>query len=234
MPLESGGLIGGTLVKPTASGGVTTVRRTGTNWGTPAQPATNPLAALGNFIGAGGAAGVPLAGGMMNQQTIAQLGKLLGTTSLAKTVASLASKIGGTALGTTLGTAAVGLLGAGAAGYGIGQLIGGGEGDVMVNGVLLQGPGEKEPYPGMIAKEWTVNNAHFFLLIDGRIVVRSYKTGRVKVYRPQKHIVLSRNPKVKDLLRGAKRVDNLLLRFDRRVKKFRSRVKGTYFRRRRN
>lgn len=138
--------------------------------------------------------------------------------------------IGGLSLASLIGGGGGGGMVVSGGGGGNAVMLGGG--DFMINGVVFQGPGEKEPYPGMIAREWKVNNAHFFLLVDGRIAVRSYKTGRVRVYRPAKHIVLSKNPKVRDLIRGAKRVDNLLIKFDARVRKFRSRTRRQYKHRR--
>lgn len=88
-----------------------------------------------------------------------------------------------------------------------------------VNGIPLQGPGLPEPPPQMVAKEWSTGTAQFYLLIDGRIAVYSKKKKRWKVYRPQKHIVVPRNPRIGTLIRADIRTDRLMAKIGKRVRR---------------
>lgn len=112
-------------------------------------------------------------------------------------------------------------------GFGAGLLMdgGGGGGQTFVDNVPLGGPGLAEPPARMIAKEWGTPGARFYRLLDGRILVYSFKRRRWKAYRPQRPLVLYRNPRVRTLVKAAKRVDNLMLTFNRRLGKYRSRVR---------
>lgn len=130
------------------------------------------------------------------------------------------------------GLAAVGALtrgngaGGGAAGGGYyGALQGS---DFTFKGVLFQGPGVKEPHPAQIIKDWyiQVNNhkLHFFSLLGGRMACVDEETGKVSVWRPKKNIVLSSNPRIPQLLKAAKKIDNTFLALNRRMGKYRKRT----------
>lgn len=71
-------------------------------------------------------------------------------------------------------------------------------------------------YPGQgIAKSWSTGTAVFYMLTDGRITVQR-KNGTWKTYRPQKHIVISRNPRIsaiRKLDRAHKRVGRMVARY---------------------
>lgn len=55
---------------------------------------------------------------------------------------------------------------------------------------------------------WSTGTALFFQTPDGMIIAkRSDGTGRI--YRPRKHIVVSSNPRVKNLVRARNRIDQL-------------------------
>ncbi|GAI21466.1 unnamed protein product, partial [marine sediment metagenome] len=75
--------------------------------------------------------------------------------------------------------------------------------------IPLGGPFLAEPPAAMIAKEWNTGTAQFYQLIDGRIAVYSKKKKTWKAYRPAKHIVVSRNPRMGTLLRASSRIDKL-------------------------
>jgi len=60
-----------------------------------------------------------------------------------------------------------------------------------------------------IVKTWNTGTAQFARLADGRIAVQR-KDGTIKVYRPPKHIVIPRNPRVGTLIRADKRLDRLV------------------------
>ena len=72
----------------------------------------------------------------------------------------------------------------------------------------LPGVGGMLPPGTTIVKTWNTGTAQFARLADGRIAVQR-KDGSIKVYRPQKHIVIPRNPRVGTLLRAEKRLDRL-------------------------
>jgi len=69
--------------------------------------------------------------------------------------------------------------------------------------------GGQLPGRDTIVRTWTSNGTPFAKLLDGRIAVQR-RDGSIKVYRPQKMIVISRNPKIGSLLRGHKRTSQLL------------------------
>lgn len=107
-------------------------------------------------------------------------------------------------------TGAIAALGAGALGAWAGGLFGGG-GQAVIPGtnIPLGGPFLAEPPAAMIAKEWNTGTAQFYQLIDGRIAVYSKKKRTWKAYRPAKHIVVSRNPRMGTLLKASRRIDKL-------------------------
>jgi len=72
----------------------------------------------------------------------------------------------------------------------------------------LPGVGGLLPAKDTVVKVWTTGTANFARLVDGRIAVQR-KDGTIKVYRPQKHIVIPRNPRVGTLIRADKRLKRL-------------------------
>jgi len=79
------------------------------------------------------------------------------------------------------------------------------------------GGGGMVPFdPGGVAYSWNTGTAEFHRLADGRIAVQR-KNGTWKVYRPSKHIVVSRNPRVGTLIRADKRIDRLMRGLSRRM-----------------
>lgn len=80
--------------------------------------------------------------------------------------------------------------------------------------VPLVGPGALEPPAWMTVKHWKINcngkMVNFYKLINGQIAVRR-PDGSYKVYRPQKHIVVSRNPRTGTLIRADKRLSKLVM-----------------------
>jgi len=73
---------------------------------------------------------------------------------------------------------------------------------------LLPGVGGALPSKDTVVKVWTTGTANFARLLDGRIAVQR-KDGTIKTYRPQKHIVIPRNPRVGTLIRADKRLERL-------------------------
>lgn len=69
---------------------------------------------------------------------------------------------------------------------------------------------------GQIAKSWNTGTAQFYMLVDGRIAAQR-KNGTWKVYRPQKHIVVPRNPRIGTLISADKRIDSLMKGLTRRL-----------------
>ncbi|HIB67987.1 MAG TPA: hypothetical protein EYO33_23555 [Phycisphaerales bacterium] len=64
--------------------------------------------------------------------------------------------------------------------------------------------------PFEIVHTWWANNVPFARLADGRTVVRR-KNGSLKIFRtPRNLIVLSSNPRVKDLVRADRRIDSIV------------------------
>lgn len=59
-----------------------------------------------------------------------------------------------------------------------------------------------------IAAFWSTGTALFMQTPD-RMIIAMRKDGTVKLYRPRKHIVVSSNPRVKNLVRARDRIDNL-------------------------
>jgi len=73
----------------------------------------------------------------------------------------------------------------------------------------LPGLGGTLPPRDTVVKVWNTGTAQFARLADGRIAVQK-KDGTIKVYRPQKHIVIPRNPRVGTLIRADKRLKRLV------------------------
>ena len=69
---------------------------------------------------------------------------------------------------------------------------------------------------GAIAKSWHTGTARFYMLTDGRIAVQR-KNGTWKVYRPAKHIVVPRNPRIGTLIKADKRIDTMMKGLTRRL-----------------
>jgi len=112
----------------------------------------------------------------------------------------------------SMGGKALPWIAGGLAGMSLGDGNGGGGQSFAGSNVPLGGPGLAEPPSWMVAKEWSVNGAQFYKLIDGRIAVYSKKKGTWKVYRPAKHIVIPRDPKASQLLRADKKINALMSR----------------------
>lgn len=97
--------------------------------------------------------------------------------------------------------------------------------ETVVNGVPVGGPGVPEPPKWMIAKEWNVKvdskeygtfRMYYFRLTDGRCMSYHSPTMTWKIWRPKKHIVISKDPRVSNLRklgRLNKRVEKMLRRF---------------------
>jgi len=82
----------------------------------------------------------------------------------------------------------------------------------IIHKTLVAGP----PYPMFtsgnraygISAFWATGTAFFMQTPEGQILALK-KDGGVKIYRPRKHIVVSSNPRVKNLVRARDRIDNL-------------------------
>lgn len=88
----------------------------------------------------------------------------------------------------------------------------------------LPGVGGMLPPGTTIVKTWNTGTAQFARLADGRIAVQR-KDGTIKVYRPQKHIVIPRNPRVGTLIRADKRLNRLVVGLRKVVDRGRTRRK---------
>ncbi|GAI15734.1 unnamed protein product, partial [marine sediment metagenome] len=138
----------------------------------------------------------------------------------------------------------LGLLGGAAGGYLAGQTlpeaIGTGIGlstaapvVAAPEGLPLVGPGVAEPPTMMVKKTWVqhvfgrVNGSakemklHFYALVDGRIAMYHAYKKYWTVWRPKKNIVLSSNPRLKDL----RKLDRVYNRMQKMVRKFAPRPK---------
>jgi len=73
----------------------------------------------------------------------------------------------------------------------------------------LPAVGGQLPPGNVVVKTWNTGTAQFARLLDGRIAVQR-KDGTIKTYRPQKHIVIPRNPRVGTLIRADKRMKRLV------------------------
>jgi len=79
---------------------------------------------------------------------------------------------------------------------------------LVPRGGSLPAVGGQLPPGTTVVKVWNTGTAQFARLLDGRIAVQR-KDGTIKVYRPQKHIVIPRNPRVGTLIRADKRLERL-------------------------
>lgn len=97
--------------------------------------------------------------------------------------------------------------------------------EAWVNGVPTGGPGVPEPPKWMIAKAWNVKvdsneygtfRMYYFRLTDGRCMSYHSPTKTWKIWKPKKHIVISKDPRVSTLRklgRLNKRVEKMLRPF---------------------
>ena len=95
----------------------------------------------------------------------------------------------------------------------------------IVNGVPISGPGVPEPPQELIKKHWHVKfqsekygtfQMFYWQLIDGRCMSYHSPTKTWKIWKPKKHIVISRDPRVSNLRklgRLNKRVEKMLKPF---------------------
>jgi len=76
--------------------------------------------------------------------------------------------------------------------------------------IVLQGPGNPEPYPAYIAKEWAgIGGSRFYLLITGDTVVRRKNGTWRKIRRPAMlHMKIS-NPRMGDVVKADKVVNRV-------------------------
>lgn len=105
-----------------------------------------------------------------------------------------------------VGSAITGLAGAGLGVLGTSLLDDDDELADMAAGGMPRGD---SPPNEIVAYKWNTGTAVFYRLIDGRIAVRK-RNGVWRVYRPAKHIVLSRNPRVGQLLKADKQLTRMV------------------------
>lgn len=106
-------------------------------------------------------------------------------------------------------------------------------GMAAIDGVVLQGPGVKEPYPGMIAKSWTIRfdskqgdfKVQYWRLIDGRVLSHNQRTGIYHIWRPKKHLVLTSSPRIGQLVKAARLINRLTVKSDKKLKRVNKRLK---------
>jgi len=96
----------------------------------------------------------------------------------------------------------------------------------------LVGPGVAEPPNYMVKKRWEIKvysntyswmKLNYYALTDGRIAMYHNTHKYWKVWRPKKNVVISSNPRLKDL----KKLDRLYQRMQKTVKKFAPKVRVT-------
>lgn len=89
-----------------------------------------------------------------------------------------------------------------------------------VGGVPISGPGVPEPPRYMVARQWNIVThsdehgtfrVYFFKLIDGRIMCYNPAKNEWKIWRPKKHIVISRDPRM-STIRKLERTYNSVIR----------------------
>jgi len=142
----------------------------------------NPLALVGTGLSALGGLGGLL--GKLPSWAQALLG-VAGAAGAGTAVASL------TDIDVDFGTAGPGLF------------------DVGVPGPGITTSGIPGTYQSEVpVKKWYTGTATFYLMNTGRIAVQK-KNGVWKVYRPARHIVLSRNPRVGNLMKAERRFVSL-------------------------
>ena len=97
----------------------------------------------------------------------------------------------------------------------------------MANGMDLPlvGPGVAEPPTGSVKKRWETRvysntygyiKLNFYALTDGRIAMYHNYAKYWRVWRPRKNLVLSSNPRIKDL----KKLDRVYKRMQKMVKTY--------------
>ncbi len=105
------------------------------------------------------------------------------------------------------------------AALGISQVVSPGTSAVIPGtSIALGGPGAAEPSAAMIVKEWSTGTARFYMLTNGYIACRK-RNGQWKAWRPARHIVVPRNPRVATLIRADKRIDRLMRGLARRARR---------------
>jgi len=202
------------------------------------------LAGMGRILG-------PLAGRIpvIGQSLRGIVGGASGATAL-QTAGGVVRNVAGFGLPGVAGTAARGFtaftLGSGLLGAS-GRLLGGGSGDSggreLMGGAFATGAQGGQSgdllgqmlaqQGGIITRVWEANGVPFARLDypgssrRSRILYQR-RDGSIGSYVPQRMIVLSRNPRVKDLSRAAKRIDKLtqsVVKAPRLTKKARDRMK---------
>ena len=113
--------------------------------------------------------------------------------------------------GVSIGAQGLGL----GAGFEVGGnlLGGGGGGGGMVQGPLSEiSPGMIFPTGEVIGKVWSTNGQfnNMAQTLDGKKGVALRNDGTVRIFRYQKHLVISRNPRARDVARASKRLDRLM------------------------
>jgi len=111
-----------------------------------------------------------------------------------------------------------------------GDTVNGNGGETPALDVPLVGPGVPEPPGAIVAKRWETRvysntygyiKINFYKLTDGRIMCYNNTTRVWKIWRPRKNIVLSSNPRLKDL----KKLDRVYQKMQKAVRKFAPRPK---------
>lgn len=86
--------------------------------------------------------------------------------------------------------------------------------------IVLQGPGEPEPYPKMIVKEWAgIGGSRFYLLINGRVAVRRKNHTWHLIRRPRMLHMKVSNPRMGDVVKADRIVQRTAKILRRRLKK---------------
>ncbi|GAI21636.1 unnamed protein product [marine sediment metagenome] len=97
----------------------------------------------------------------------------------------------------------------------------------IVNGVPISGPGVPEPPRVLVAKQWSIAvrsetygtfRVFFFKLIDGRIMCYNPSTKSWKIWRPKKHIVISRDPRMSTIRKLERTYDKVIRKLARKSK----------------
>jgi len=155
-----------------------------------------------------------MTGGIPEELPVAQAGLPAVIPAIGAALAPFAAAL------PAVATGAIGAAGLGALGAWAGGLFDGGPGVIPGTSIPLGGPFLPEPPAAMVAKEWNTGTAQFYQLIDGRIAVYSKKKGTWKAYRPAKHIVVSRNPRMGTLLKASRRIDKLWSGINKKAGKY--------------
>lgn len=220
MPLESGGLIGGVRVAPSAT--YVSNRRVLSTTGMPTSRTTTVQG-----LAPGQATETPFADRSFMQilgleETPGLTESSLGATSIINLIRSLLQA--GKSLPAWLKAAGIALGVISAAGT-VSSLVGGdlnpfNTSVIPGTDITLGGPGLEEPSANMVVKEWSTGTAQFYMLTDGRIAVYSKKAKRWKAYRPARHIVVSKNPRMGTLLAASRRIDKLWSGINKKAGKY--------------